>query len=183
MMSAGRISATLGAALALGLSACATSGTASDASLAARVAELEAKEAIRVVILEYGRRLDAGDYDGYSALFALDGEWIGGFGGFQGRAAIRQMLDDFMPRTPSDRLTGLHLLSNEIIEVEGETARAASKWFYITAGAEGRPGLVYAGRYEDDFVREDGRWLIRRRVAYGEIPFDDPLADMAADAP
>jgi ketosteroid isomerase-like protein len=162
------------------LAGCATTvpGTAAPSAgdLAARVAELEAREEIRAAIVDYGRFLDAGDFDGYVGLFASDGEWVGGFGAFAGRDAIRGMLEQYMPQGPFDRLSGLHLLSNERIEIEGETAHAVSKWFYITPNAEGRPGLVYAGRYDDAFVREGGRWLIKRRVAYGEIPFDDPLA-------
>ncbi len=144
------------------------------------MAELEAREAIRALLLDYGRLLDAGDFAGYAALFAEDGEWVGGLGRFQGRAAIRAMLEDNLAPGPRERLTSLHLMSNEVIEVDGERATARSRWFFIVTGEDGAPRLLLAGRYEDELVREGGRWLFARRAAYGDIPYDDPLAEHGA---
>jgi ketosteroid isomerase-like protein len=165
---------------ALALFGCAAVPSGTDRTLAARVAELEAREEIRAILVDYGRFLDAGDFEGYVGLFAADGAWVGGFGTFEGRDAIRGMLEDNMTPGPRERLTSLHLVSNEIIEVEGESARAVSKWFFIAPDADGRPRFAFAGRYEDDFVREGGSWRIARRVALGDIPFNDPRAEQAA---
>ena len=52
---------------------------ANGSSLEARVQKVEDENAIRELLIEYGRRLDAHDLEGYSQLFAKDGEWIGGF--------------------------------------------------------------------------------------------------------
>jgi hypothetical protein len=51
-----------------------------DKSLAARVQRLEDQEEIRMLLVDYGRSLDARDFVKYSSLFAKDGEWSGGFG-------------------------------------------------------------------------------------------------------
>jgi uncharacterized protein (TIGR02246 family) len=148
---------------------------APEGALETRLAELEAREQIRTVLIDYGRHLDGGDYDAYAGLFTEDGVWTGGFGTFTGRPAIRAMLDQYMPA--GSLPSSVHLVSNELIELDGDRATALSKWFFITTSADGRPSLVYAGHYRDELARVDGRWLLTRRVAYGDIPFDDPLAD------
>src|SRR5438477_7888640 len=62
-------------------------------SLAARVQLLEDTEAIRTVLLNYGRYLDARDFLSYSRLFAKDGEWSGGFGTVKGPAEIQTFME------------------------------------------------------------------------------------------
>jgi 3-phenylpropionate/cinnamic acid dioxygenase small subunit len=152
-----------------------------DPALEARLAELEAKEEIRSLIVNYGRFLDGRDYAAYASLFAENGVWTGGFGTFEGRDAIERMLSDNLgPRPvagPREPLPTLHLVSNELIDVDGDRATAISKWFFINAGADGAPRMLLAGRYEDEFVREGGRWLIARRTAIGDIPPDEATAD------
>jgi hypothetical protein len=49
-------------------------------SLAARVQVLEAREAIRALILAYGQAHDHRDYRTFADLFASNGEWVGGLG-------------------------------------------------------------------------------------------------------
>ena len=44
-------------------------------------------------------------------------------------------------------------------------------------GPDGRPQPLFAGRYEDELVREDGRWRFRRRVAISD---GSPAAPAAA---
>jgi len=51
-----------------------------DKSLAARVQRLEDEDEIRMLLVNYGRSLDARDFAKYASLFAKDGEWSGGFG-------------------------------------------------------------------------------------------------------
>jgi uncharacterized protein (TIGR02246 family) len=152
----------------------------SEDELLARIETLESREEIRILLYDYGRLLDAGDYAGWAALFAEDGEWVGGFGRVQGRAALQAMLEDAMPPLPEDGApVSFHLLSNAQIEVAGDNATALTKWSYITPDEEGRPSFFFSGHYDDVLVRENGRWLFKRRVAYGDIPFDDPLAEGA----
>ena len=66
---------------------------AQDLTLEQRVERIEAESAIRRMLIEYGAYLDSRNFAAYADLFAPDGEWIGGFGRFEGPAAIRQMLE------------------------------------------------------------------------------------------
>jgi uncharacterized protein (TIGR02246 family) len=158
-------------------------------SLEARLQRQEDVEAIRRLLREYGRTLDARNLRGYADLFAVDGEWIGGFGSVKGREAIAPFMEKNMaaplssvegaaaaaaPARPGPR--GVHLMTNEIIEVDGDRATAWSKWTYITRSAENRPSMALEGHYDDQLVRENGQWKFQRRVVTADIPFSDPLA-------
>lgn len=152
-----------------------TTGNAAE-TLEQRVQRLEDREAIRNVILDYGKYLDARDWDGFVNLFAREGEWIGGMGGRQGRDAIKKMmLETVGINSAGFNTNNLHLLSNDSITVNGDSATARTKWVFVVASDENRPQMVYVGHYDDEFVREDGEWKFRRRVAYGDIPAADPL--------
>lgn len=156
---------------------------ASDAapSLEQRVQRLEDESAIRKILIEYGADLDAKDYHAYAALFAKDGVWQGGFGTFTGPAAIEAMLVKNLgaPEPGFVNKSNFHLLTNPIIEIDGDTAHVTSKYLFWTA-VDNRPTPLLAGRYVDDFVREDGQWKIAKRVTWGAIPFRDPNAPVAA---
>lgn len=169
----------LAAALAAALTGAAAPALGqTDPALQARIERLEARDAIERLIVEYGRAIDERDFDAYVGLFAPDGAWIGGMGAFEGQGEIRGMLEQYFQPGPPERLTSFHLISNIMIDLgeDGETATAVSRWSFFTAGENGEPNMLMSGRYLDDLVRVDGAWRFARRVAYGDIPFDDPLA-------
>lgn len=159
--------------------------SAQSTTLEARLQRQEDTEAIRRLLREYGKRLDAGDLQGYARLFAADGEWIGGFGSVKGRDRIAPFMEKNMsgpppwesqasasaPPKPGPR--GVHLMTNEIIEVNGDRATAWSKWTYMARNADNRPFAVMVGHYDDVLVRENGEWQFLRRVVSGDIPFSE----------
>jgi uncharacterized protein (TIGR02246 family) len=140
-----------------------------DASVAARLQRLEDKEEIQKVLLDYGRHLDSRDFAAYSHLFAKDGEWVGGFGSVKGPAAIQAFMEKNIGTGPN-RTNTYHLLSNFVIDVQGDTATAWSRWAFVTPGPDGKPVIAQGGRYDDTLVREDGRWKFKRRVASNDLP-------------
>jgi uncharacterized protein (TIGR02246 family) len=150
-------------------------------SLEQRVQRMEDESAIRKVLIEYGAFLDAKDYHAYAGLFANNGVWQGGFGTFTGPAAIEKMLTDNLgaPEPGFVNKANFHLLTNPIIEIDGDRAHVTSKYLFWTA-VENRPTPLLAGRYVDEFVRENGQWKIARRATWGAIPFRDPNEPPAA---
>jgi uncharacterized protein (TIGR02246 family) len=141
--------------------------------LAARVQRLEDVQEIQGVLLDYGRFLDARDFASYSKLFAKDGEWIGGFGTVQGPTAIQAFMEKQI--TGPNRGNTFHILTNFKIDVKGDTATAWSRWTFVTPGADKKPAISQAGRYDDIFVREDGHWKFKRRTASNDIPVPDQV--------
>jgi len=141
------------------------------ATLEQRLRALEDEREIRDLIIRYAQRLDLRDHKGYAALFARDGRWSGRMGDATGPEAIEAMLTEGFGPTPENfrNTSNFHLMSNLLIEVEGDSARAESRLTYF-ARKDGKPVAMLAGRYEDELVREDGRWRFKYRRVIGEIP-------------
>lgn len=154
------------------------------AQLQQRIQQLEDQEAIRQVLVAYGEHLDARDFAGYAALFARDGTWAGGFGSATGPAEIQAMLEKNLgtPEPGFINKSNFHLMTTMVVDVQGDTATARSRYLFYTATLESRPQAALAGRYVDEFVREDGQWKIRRRTTHGVLPWRDGNAPPPAAA-
>jgi len=146
-------------------------------SIDVRVQKLSDAAEIRTLLHDYGRLLDARDLTAFSALFARDGEWVGGIGTAKGPEAIGAMMRKAFGNVPvGSNRANFHLLSNEIIAIDGDTATAWSRWTFVAADAAGRPTMAMAGHYDDRLVREGGRWRFARRVATTDIGAPPPPA-------
>src|SRR5687767_8672666 len=132
-------------------------------SVETRLKQLEDKEQIAQVLIDYGRHLDSRDLAAYAALFATDGEWVGGFGTVKGRANIQAFMEKSLGTGPN-RGGSYHIMSNVVITVKGDSATAWSRWTFVTPGERGAT-IAQAGRYDDTLVRENGAWKFKRRVA------------------
>lgn len=167
--------------LLMALAGC--TGTGPDvAELQQRIQQLEDQEAIRQVLIAYGEHLDARDFAGYAALFARDGTWTGGFGSATGPAEIQAMLEKNIGRAEPGFInkSSFHLMTTMSVDVHGDGATARSRYLFFTATPESRPQAALAGRYVDEFVREDGQWKIRWRTTHGVLPWRDGNAAPAA---
>ena len=141
-------------------------GNTGDIELRLRV--LEDKEAIRDLLLEYGRTLDTRDFKAFSELFARDvGEWNGGMGVARGPEAIHKLMEETIRGEPG---ANFHIFSNETIKVDGDRATAVSKWAFVVQGGDGRPQWVYLGHYHDILIREEGSWKFLQRKVTSDIP-------------
>lgn len=142
---------------------------------AARLRRLEDVEAIRRLLVAYGRHLDRRDFAAYAALFADGGVWDGGFGAATGPAEIQAMMQKMIGGTLIEGpQRNYHLMSSFDIEVDGDTGRAWSRWTFVGLDAENRPRVLYAGRYDDELVREHGAWKFRLRRVSGDLPGQPP---------
>jgi uncharacterized protein (TIGR02246 family) len=142
-------------------------------ALETRLRQLEDKDAIQDLLMEYGRRLDAGDWVGYAKLFARNGTWTGSFGTATGPEQILAMLQKSLgsmpPHDPS-RITSFHLMTNCQIHLDGDHATALSRWTNFGRTDDNKLIPRLAGHYEDVFVREDGHWKFLTRSAPRDIP-------------
>ena len=134
----------------------------------------EDRAAIHHLLVDYGRTLDARDFDGFAALFSRDGVYVAGGGvgeplsGAQAGAAMR--------RTFAENALGFaepnyHLFFNETVEFVGpDSARARSQSLYMVPDEAGAPRAAMMAQYDDELVREEGRWKFARRVVRGLMP-------------
>jgi len=150
------------------------SANANDSSMTpvdSRLKNLEDREAIRELLIEYGRDLDKEDLRGYSRLFAKDGVWEGGIGKATGPEQIYKMLKKVFSRvSPGKYGNSFHIMTSMAIQVHGDTAESWSRWTWLVQGSEGKPVALRSGHYEDILVREQGQWRFKHRLTVTELP-------------
>ena len=131
-------------------------------ALAQQVQVLEDREAIRDLKALYCEICDDGHDPGRIVeIFTADGIWESdSLGEFRGRDAIRAQFAIFRDKVSFSQ----HMVTNPVITVEGDSAHGT--WYFLTpivVDDESRWNFV---RYDDDYVRVDGRWKIEHlRVA------------------
>ena len=147
-------------------------------------ASTEAEDRAAIIELQnrYVLAMDYFDADGYAAVFAEDGvlDWAGGE--VVGRDAIREFMAtgtydlrklNFVPaQTPDGRewpSTVRHLVTNQVIEINGDSARAISYWMNYANNADRRKiEWLSFGSWDDELVKVDGQWLFKRHKIYNE---------------
>ena len=148
-------------------------GLTEPADLAARIALLEDREAIRELIARYGPLADAGDCAGAAALWTDDGVYeVGGFGSYTGRAAIQALLEG---ESHQGLIHGgaAHVLSPPVIDLDGD--RAVARTYSVVFRKSGDNWEAHrASANMWHLVRVAGEWKVARRV--------NQLLDGSADA-
>jgi len=123
---------------------------------------VEDKDAIREVLAEYCFRLDGSRFAEMAALFTEDGTWDTAFGKATGRTAIADLARSLRERAGDQRPRAVHLVTNIAIALDGAKAEVRSNWMVMQNSPEG-PRIGSGGAYQDEMVREGGRWLFRYR--------------------
>ena len=129
--------------------------------LAARVARLEAIEAIRELKERYADVCDTG-YDPVKMrpFFTEDAVWDGGprFGRYEGVDAIC----DFFAGISSTITWALHYMIGSTINVADDGQTATGSWYLLEpctfATDDGPRSIVVTGRYADRYRLEDDGW-------------------------
>lgn len=148
-------------------------------SLAARVDRLEDVNSIRKLHYAYGYYIDFCQYRDVVQLFAKDGEVVFLSGIYRGHEGIARLyvtwFQDYFTKGrdgPEDGFLLDHFQMQDIITVAEDGQSAKGRFRALLAGGmhdsrehrpEGLPQQFYeAGIYENDYVREDGVWKIKR---------------------
>ena len=131
--------------------------------------ELEARESIRDLVARYNAHGDAGRIDAMLELFAeeavmeVPGETL------RGRTAIRVFMERVASGADRKPIRLLrHFIATHQIDVESrDTARGRCYYQVLT-----EDGLDHWGRYVDEYVKREGRWLFASRKASvdGAVP-------------
>ena len=133
----------------------------------------EDRAAIHHLLVDYGRTLDARDFDHFAALFARDGVYVAGGGGepLSGAQAGEAMRRTFAENALGFAEPNYHLFFNETVDFSGpDSATATSQSLYMVPGEGGAPRAAMMAQYDDELVRERGRWKFARRVVHGQMP-------------
>jgi hypothetical protein len=136
-----------------------------------RVRALEDREQIRNLIQAYRKTLDDRDLRAFSELFAAEGTWTGRSGTATGPQEIYSMLTAALPdNPPAPGSTLWHLNTDPAIEVNGDRASAFTFWMHVRRGDGDVPLLPTLGGYQDELIRQDGRWRFQLRTVLPLIP-------------
>lgn len=157
-------------------------------ALEARLEALEDHIRIEQLMMRYAAALNTRDPDTYVSLFTPDATFElrraidqpPFLGPFKGREALRKQ---WFPEGagPLDsagrRAFGAmrHVTTNYEIDVHGDTATVHAFFIEIVSnGANTPPGskppTIHAmGRYEDELVKQDGRWFFSKRVVLTDL--------------
>jgi len=144
-------------------------------SVEARLRELEDRQAIHELLMNYGRTLDNRDFEGFARLFTADAEYGGGKMLFKGPAEIRKWLETALGKNAAP-MPGRdwHFLLNETVTVKGDQATAVSLGAFFVRGEGNKLESNSIAIYTDLLVRQDGVWKFKRRVL-GSVPSADIL--------
>lgn len=143
---------------------------------------LEDRAMIEDVAARYVFLLDSGDIEGYAALFAEDATLnVNNIDVIEGRDEIQSMMERLAAIAPASAEPGAkpkfgpmrHVVTSQIIDFEGAD-KAVSQAFWIEVMSNGPntpPSIFNMGRYEDVYVKRDGRWLIQYRLAVADMGY------------
>ncbi|MFS8977932.1 nuclear transport factor 2 family protein [Cupriavidus necator] len=134
------------------------------ATIADRLARLEAADAIRALKQRYLRACDDKDPAAMHACFVPDDAHIhyDRIGSFAGRDALVQCFAELACRPT---LREMHFAGQADIRVLDETT-AQGSWdlAYLALDDASGTRTFLTGRYADEYVRIDGAWLIRSTI-------------------
>ena len=111
------------------------------------------------------------DADGIASLFTEDALWDGGI---RGRADGREEIRSFFKRAPQRMPFAVHMVLNPIVEVDGDAAKGTWYLFQACTFAEGNQAVWGSARYDEEYVRLDGKWKFKNLVltSFFWTPFD-----------
>ena len=118
-----------------------------------RLQRLEDREAIRELLMDYGRFLDQRDFASFSQLFAeKDGEWNGGMGTAKGPQAIRRLMEETCRQAKE---MGCSVI---IAETSGLPHYEPTRAFYISNGFD------LEARLKDFYAMGDDKLFYTKRI-------------------
>lgn len=130
-------------------------------ALQAELDRLLAEREITRRLHAFARGMDARDWDAVRALMVDDAVGEFGRGPEVGADRVVESIREFLDVCGPTQ----HLLGNVDVDVDGDTAvsRAYVSDMHLGTGAHSATTFSTLGEYTDQWVRVDGRWLLKRR--------------------
>jgi SnoaL-like domain len=154
------------------------------AGLTLQVQRLEDQNAIEKLQRIYGYYIDKGLWSQAADLFAPDGEvQIAGRGGYVGKARVLAYLRAIGPDGPVAGRLFDNMQLQPLVQVSADGTSAHARWHLLAQNAQaGKFHEWGVGIYENEYVKRDGVWMIRRLRFYPTFytPYDAGWAKTVA---
>ncbi|MEM1114359.1 MAG: nuclear transport factor 2 family protein [Pseudomonadota bacterium] len=124
--------------------------------------QLLAEREITRGLIAFARAMDERDYGTMSALVTPDVHADFGVGGIDGRQAVVDFIASFLDNCGTTQ----HILGNILIEIDGDTATSEAYVSDMHLSSDPASDISFRtlGNYSDTWVKQDGAWLIARRI-------------------
>ena len=134
------------------------------------------KHEIRQLMNRYSLAIDLTDPEAYASVFTDDGELV-----LAGEMVIAKGREALMAQAQSDKerfnpgakdgtrsfMVMRSVLTNPVVTLTGEDSATGISYIQIVVDQEGvGPVILSQGRYEDEYRKVDGNWLIARRSLF-----------------
>lgn len=159
-----------------------------------RLRAIEDKIEINELMMRYALGLDTADPDLYASVFTEDAYLNVAGIAYEGHQTIKDMIASIRNTVttqgrkpdPHGYIFGAvrHVNTNIIMNIHGDTAEVESYSVEIASSGRNEKGqglpqrIINFCRYQDDLVRQDGKWLIKKRLIIGDLYGKLPELDM-----
>lgn len=150
-----------------------------------RLRAIEDRGEIHDLMMRYTLGLDTSDPELYASVFT-ENAYLNVAGiEYRGHKTIKDMIAGFRERLdlsnrvpdPHGYIFGpvRHVCTNLMMNIHGDTAEVESYCIEIASGGRNEKGhgqfqrIINVCRYQDDLVRQRGKWLIESRLIIGDL--------------
>jgi len=139
------------------------------------VERLLARAEISDLIVTYCIAFDDQNWDQFAKLWTEDAAFIVEDHAFEGKKVVLDFLTTCLPQGYVSK----HMISQSLIELsdDGQSARARTDVVWIAANFTN----AIVGRYNDEIVKDGGKWKFRRRQET-PVPYREGPAPMSESA-
>jgi hypothetical protein len=132
-----------------------------------RLDRLESIEAIRILRMRYHKHINDLEWERVAELYTEDGiVQLDYVARWEGRSRIAEGFTTIPKRTPFVK----QFIHGHQVDLDGERATGCA--YVEVRDARGGQSLMIAGKYDEEYVRLDGRWFISRTMftSYFSVP-------------
>jgi len=149
---------------------------ASEQTPAEMLQELKDRAEIETLFTGYYLGLGAGDPEYFGRYFTEGAELDVNGVICHGEKEIAKLYADVTEDKPNLTGTFRMILSNLVIEIDGDTARAQAMWSQtLNETIKGPQRWIEQGMEWDLLTKESGKWLIKRRVVIADSNLPDMM--------
>ncbi|MEV4152908.1 nuclear transport factor 2 family protein [Nocardia salmonicida] len=126
-------------------------------------------EEIKILMAKYCHGIDQKNEETFLSIWSDDADYLLPRGAGHGIEGVRELVRKVWREVPQCH----HHITNPVIQIQGDTATAATDVFYFRLTADGTRVLL-SGRYAFEFVRRDGKWKTKR-LEFASFVSDSPV--------